>query len=216
MNLFSLPTDWTGMSAFFIEGALLAANANPKPMEPEQWLPVLITGGVEELTTSFPEEAKNALLVHFEQQYRDFQLGQYCLPTQLQYTTEQGITEALSEFAEGFLTVWPYIAPAWDECVMNDGTARMLSALLTTFMLLVDEQGTLQEMEEAHISPLPDPNSLYSQLDVMLTEVIMAADAFQQGEKAQAFNPYKNVGRNDPCVCGSGKKFKQCCGGAEH
>ena len=58
MNLFSLPTDWTGMSAFFIEGALLAANANPKPMEPEQWLPVLITGGVEELTTSFPEEAK--------------------------------------------------------------------------------------------------------------------------------------------------------------
>ncbi|MED5250691.1 MAG: SEC-C metal-binding domain-containing protein [Pseudomonadota bacterium] len=20
------------------------------------------------------------------------------------------------------------------------------------------------------------------------------------------------VGRNDPCVCGSGKKYKQCCG----
>jgi len=20
------------------------------------------------------------------------------------------------------------------------------------------------------------------------------------------------VGRNDPCVCGSGKKFKKCCG----
>lgn len=22
----------------------------------------------------------------------------------------------------------------------------------------------------------------------------------------------KKVGRNDPCPCGSGKKFKQCCG----
>ncbi len=22
------------------------------------------------------------------------------------------------------------------------------------------------------------------------------------------------VGRNDPCPCGSGKKFKKCCGGA--
>ena len=21
----------------------------------------------------------------------------------------------------------------------------------------------------------------------------------------------KNIGRNDPCPCGSGKKFKQCC-----
>jgi hypothetical protein len=28
---------------------------------------------------------------------------------------------------------------------------------------------------------------------------------------AQAFNPFRNVGRNDPCPCGSGKKFKKCC-----
>ena len=27
----------------------------------------------------------------------------------------------------------------------------------------------------------------------------------------QAVNPYKSVGRNDPCPCGSGKKFKKCC-----
>jgi hypothetical protein len=26
-----------------------------------------------------------------------------------------------------------------------------------------------------------------------------------------ASNPYKGVGRNDPCPCGSGKKFKKCC-----
>lgn len=26
-----------------------------------------------------------------------------------------------------------------------------------------------------------------------------------------ARNPYKSVGRNDPCPCGSGKKFKNCC-----
>lgn len=26
-----------------------------------------------------------------------------------------------------------------------------------------------------------------------------------------ASNPYKDVGRNDPCPCGSGKKFKKCC-----
>jgi hypothetical protein len=26
-----------------------------------------------------------------------------------------------------------------------------------------------------------------------------------------AVNPYRNVGRNDPCPCGSGKKFKKCC-----
>ncbi|GJD94742.1 DUF1186 domain-containing protein [Methylobacterium iners] len=28
-------------------------------------------------------------------------------------------------------------------------------------------------------------------------------------------NPFKDVGRNDPCPCGSGKKFKKCCLDAE-
>jgi hypothetical protein len=28
---------------------------------------------------------------------------------------------------------------------------------------------------------------------------------------APAFNPHRNVGRNDPCPCGSGRKFKKCC-----
>jgi hypothetical protein len=31
-----------------------------------------------------------------------------------------------------------------------------------------------------------------------------------------AVNPYKGVGRNDPCPCGSGKKFKKCCLGKVH
>src|SRR3989442_5716844 len=26
-----------------------------------------------------------------------------------------------------------------------------------------------------------------------------------------AVNPFKGIGRNDPCPCGSGKKFKKCC-----
>lgn len=34
---------------------------------------------------------------------------------------------------------------------------------------------------------------------------------------SQSASPYRRsevkTGRNDPCVCGSGKKFKRCCGG---
>jgi len=33
-------------------------------------------------------------------------------------------------------------------------------------------------------------------------------------EPAFAPNPYVGVGRNDPCPCGSGKKFKKCHGAA--
>jgi preprotein translocase subunit SecA len=31
-------------------------------------------------------------------------------------------------------------------------------------------------------------------------------------EPAFVANPYAGVGRNDPCPCGSGKKFKKCHG----
>src|SRR4051794_10191467 len=34
---------------------------------------------------------------------------------------------------------------------------------------------------------------------------------FDPPPQGPAFNPYKHVGRNDPCPCGSGKKFKKCC-----
>jgi hypothetical protein len=40
----------------------------------------------------------------------------------------------------------------------------------------------------------------------------IADDERSLSTRGQPFiNPLKNVGRNDPCPCGSGKKFKRCC-----
>lgn len=36
---------------------------------------------------------------------------------------------------------------------------------------------------------------------------------FSDGDSQEPYvNPYKHIGRNDPCPCGSGKKFKNCHG----
>lgn len=35
-------------------------------------------------------------------------------------------------------------------------------------------------------------------------------------ELATYIRPGPKIGRNDPCLCGSGKKFKKCCGGQLH
>jgi len=40
----------------------------------------------------------------------------------------------------------------------------------------------------------------------------VVSEAAQALEKAQPVRTGPKVGRNDPCPCGSGKKFKQCCG----
>ena len=37
-------------------------------------------------------------------------------------------------------------------------------------------------------------------------------DRLVNGVQEPVINPYKGIGRNDPCPCGSGLKFKKCCG----
>lgn len=37
-------------------------------------------------------------------------------------------------------------------------------------------------------------------------------DLLVNGVQEPVVNPYKGIGRNDPCPCGSGLKFKKCCG----
>ena len=38
------------------------------------------------------------------------------------------------------------------------------------------------------------------------------ADEIMKLYEKEPANPYAHTGRNDPCPCGSGKKFKQCHG----
>jgi hypothetical protein len=39
----------------------------------------------------------------------------------------------------------------------------------------------------------------------------LSAGWLPAGDRIPAHNPWRHVGRNDPCPCGSGKKFKKCC-----
>lgn len=210
-SMVELQPDWEGMPATFIEGALLAANLSPAPLDPESWLPLLVTGGVDEDDPEpIPAAQKKAIMRHFEQQYAALMKHAYALPSAL--ALDAARNEHHQAFAEGFLAVWPYIEPAWQEVTVSDGSRRMLSALMTTMLFLHDEQGTLDQMKEAGLAALPSPEKYYQQLPLMINEVALAADEVQQGSGARAVNPYKSVGRNDPCPCGSGQKFKKCCG----
>jgi preprotein translocase subunit SecA len=40
----------------------------------------------------------------------------------------------------------------------------------------------------------------------------MVKEANEAVAKAKPVKIAPKVGRNDPCPCGSGKKYKQCCG----
>ncbi|MCX7193400.1 MAG: preprotein translocase subunit SecA [Proteobacteria bacterium] len=73
---------------------------------------------------------------------------------------------------------------------------------------------TVQVRSEAEVEPIESApqveNVQYHHADY---EEALAQDAVSEGEEQQPFvRDGKKVGRNDPCPCGSGKKYKQCHG----
>jgi uncharacterized protein len=85
-----------------------------------------------------------------------------------------------------------------------------------------DEQAALFESE--HVGPFVDTIGTLgswasfsrdaSEADDDLEfdpELDLDIDLGFDGPQEPVINPYRRVGRNDPCPCGSGKKFKKCC-----
>ena len=90
---------------------------------------------------------------------------------------------------------------------------REISSFLIRASLPVKEES---DMREAH-QPRRDRRGLKASHDEAATDTQRAMDRAagqQTGErpKPQPVRVEKKVGRNDPCPCGSGKKYKNCCG----
>ncbi|MFA0086188.1 SEC-C metal-binding domain-containing protein [Vibrio sp. 10N.261.51.F12] len=199
MNLIQLPEAWQGESADYLEGAILAANFTVSPLEPSVWLASVIA--------DYDKSQEDWVVAHLNAQYAYLKANQYSLLPKVGESRER-----LADFAQGFMVVWEHVEPLWLKKSPNDGTMRMLQAWLTTLMLAIDEEQTHAQMTEAGFETLPQLEGLIPQVDHMINEIALAADEMMIGHQSQSVNPFKDTGRNDPCLCESGKKYKKCCG----
>ena len=78
----------------------------------------------------------------------------------------------------------------------------------------------IQEQQPENVAVAPDqsankPRPKYNETKVDLNDPHQQAAAqhdTRENVKREPIRAAKTVGRNDPCPCGSGKKFKNCCG----
>lgn len=73
-----------------------------------------------------------------------------------------------------------------------------------------------EQYEKPKLQPLPKTPFVYpkpgSQPDKEGRVVPFSFNPTITGNPNQPATPPKKIGRNDPCFCGSGRKFKNCCG----
>lgn len=88
------------------------------------------------------------------------------------------------------------------------------------------EENPIEEMEEDTVVSLAfDKEKLYKnmvaakadwlyelpQWDSILSEE-KRKELYKEQKESGTIRKEKKIGRNDPCPCGSGKKYKKCCG----
>jgi hypothetical protein len=96
------------------------------------------------------------------------------------------------------------------------GVVKLLRKLARTDNTLEASENTMQKAME--VLAEADARALFQQLDDMgrIISDIMLNIAVEMREldtrqPRSAQSPEVQVGRNDPCPCGSGKKYKSCC-----
>jgi preprotein translocase subunit SecA len=81
------------------------------------------------------------------------------------------------------------------------------------FLSYLGSRWQLDRAQAIHQAPEPEPAAVGGSIRASQEAAIAASQQSSGGESKRepVRNTGRKVGRNDPCPCGSGKKFKSCC-----
>lgn len=116
-------------------------------------------------------------------------------------------------WVEGFEKAVKLHPAAWQKLLGADSdSAAAMSGMLTLADIARGDQRMPQKESEALSATAPDNIARWV---ITLNEWRLANYHPLQGTEIISRPspvPTKKIGRNDPCPCGSGKKYKKCCG----
>jgi uncharacterized protein len=205
------------MDVATLEGWLTALIIGPSLVPPSAWLPWVwdFESGRDEVTFDNAEQATEILgiVMGLSNQIADvFQRD----PATFESVFSHRITWGASEWCEGFLkATQTFDAGAWSALWAIDGLAAVgdpeRSSLVTPFLRLgdqagmeiTDKEGDAQHWMDAVVPALVGVHAHWAKSRRPSAGARVVAPVRRTAPK---------VGRNDSCPCGSGKKFKHCCG----
>jgi uncharacterized protein len=190
-----------------IQGLFCAVASAPAPIPPARWIPEVLGEGHEFQNEDEAHEITALLMRFYEDTAKQLNGGEGL--EFILYGAEDD-EEELAVWCEGYLMGTNLAEPSWDESAEPEDVDEMLFP----FMAL---SGRLKEVTEESGEPWMDEKEEKRMLAEMregLADSVLANREFwfEKSIPATVRREAPKVGRNDPCSCGSGKKFKNCCG----
>jgi uncharacterized protein len=206
--------DENAMGLEELDGFFAALHCSPDPVPPTEYLSEIIPNGFKN-PELFPGEDAVQLLKNLVQHHWDlvgetFATGDFFVP--LLTEDEEGKFYG-NNWAIGFMRGVDMRERAWSVLLENEEEFTRFLPILA----LVHELDPDPEMQ-SYKGPISDEQreELLTQMAVSVTEMYryfapkrFAAAVIARGEVPTI--PGK-IGRNDLCFCGSGQKYKKCCG----
>jgi len=197
-----------------LDGFLSALICGPELVLPSKYLPMIWGDKSVFEDASSAQEFFSLLMRHWNAVADTLNSGELYLPLLLE--DESGITHG-NDWASGFMRGMEFGKEDWALLLDDEDHGGSLVAIFA----LANEHNPDPKMR-----PYKDPISAELRETLIASAVAGTMQIYRyfKAKRSIVNGPLGNmptflrtmpkVGRNDPCPCGSGKKFKQCCGKA--
>jgi uncharacterized protein len=204
--------DERSMNLEQLDGFLAALICGPELVPPSKFLPKIWGDHTVFEDTSSAQEFLSLIMRHWNAIADTLNSGDVYLPLLLE--DESGIAHA-NDWANGFLSGMEFGKGDWALLLDDEDHGGSLLAIFA----LANEN-----------NPDPETRTYKDPISADLRETLIVGAAagttqiyrYFKSRRSLANESLDNIpdflrtmpkiGRNDPCPCGSGKKFKQCCG----
>ncbi len=216
-------TPFTTMSA--LDGFLTAVVSGPEMIPPNEWLAVVFGGDMEAPQWKSDEQPQDiiALLLRLMNSIATIlsETPNYFSPLFLAYREDDENGKPLGqevvivdEWCHGYMQGFMLSGNAWE------GHDHAIEEFIHPIFIFGTEEGeavieelTIQEQKELKESLPYLALSIYNYWLEIRSEELKDEDLQDLDDSDEPyFRHAPKVGRNDPCTCGSGKKYKKCCG----
>jgi uncharacterized protein len=213
-ELLARHSDQSGMNLEELDGFFAALICGPSTVLPSEYLPEILGDGIIDAmsTENMLQELISLVARHWNAICDTLLSGEAFTPLLLE--DAKGVAHA-NDWARGFLRGIELGREGWTP-LLND--EEHIGSLVAIFALAHEND------PDPKMRPYKEPIGveMRERLIVNAAAGVMATHRYFKSQRMPQARPpidmatfrrsLPKIGRNDPCPCGSRKKFKQCCG----
>jgi uncharacterized protein len=216
-----------------LQGFLFAIASSPETIAPSEWLPMI--GNDEGLNFADQKEAQEILglvmalynEVNTAVLERSNSLPAGCVFDE-QASKNFNDDSSISQWSRGFAAGHDWLAEVWEEYLFGEldeecgatfmvlsffGSKKLANAYYEDMAPGRRRRGdeSFESFTKTMCEMFPDALASYAHIGRSIFETILQHDEDRR-EPAES----TKIGRNEPCPCGSGMKYKKCCSSQLH